>query len=146
MRRPETTHRLRRNLGGLLTIIMLFSGWWGCAGRTPAVDNDSPDWINSVLTAEERVEITPAMSVADRLAELRRAKEAAYHQLITSVLSLRVGEQETIATLVSKRPQLRQQIESYVYRVAVVDTDQRSGPVAIRTRVEVGADLVELLH
>jgi len=141
--RPIGSHRWRS--GGLLTIILLLFGW-GCAGQTPAVGSDSLDWMNSVLTAEEPARITPSMSVTDRLAELRRAKESAYRQLITEVLALRVRDQETVSTLVTKRPQLHQQIESYVYRVAVVDTDQNAGVIRIRTRVEVGAELADLLH
>ncbi len=86
------------------------------------------------------------MSVADRLAELRRAKETAYRQLMTEILALRVSDQETIGALVAKRPQLQQQIESYVHRVAVIDMDQQSGPVEVRTRVEIGVEFLDLLH
>jgi hypothetical protein len=126
-------------------IVMLLVGW-GCAGKSLTDQHDSPDWINSVLTAQERVEITPAMSVADRLAALRRAKEAAYRQLMATILTLRVGEHETIGTLVERRPQLQQDIESYVSRVAVVDTDQHSGAMEVRTHVEVGVELLNLLQ
>lgn len=130
----------------LVLMVVLLAIGWGCAGRNPAGGQDAPEWINSVLTARERVAITPSMSVADRLAELRRAKETAHQQLMTEILALRVSEQETIGTLVVKRPQLQQEIESYVHRVAVIDMDQQSGPVEVHARVEIGAEFLGLLH
>jgi (p)ppGpp synthase/HD superfamily hydrolase len=124
----------------------LFIIGWGCAANGQVAHTVPPDWLNSVLTAQARIEITPAMSVSDRLSELRRAKEAAYDQLKEEVLSLPISDQRTIGQLVNTQPQLRQQIESYIRRVAVVDMDQHVEPEQVRTRIEVGSELLNLLH
>jgi hypothetical protein len=141
----QHTRRLRCGLWGLATIGLL-GGGGGCAGHIPAAHPEPPEWLNSVLTTQARIEMTPAMSVADRLTELRKAKEAAYHQLIEEILSLRIVDLGTIGELAAKRPQLQQQIESYVHRAAVVDADQRGQPGELRAQVEAGSELLELLH
>ncbi|HUJ79045.1 MAG TPA: hypothetical protein VLY45_01875 [Nitrospiria bacterium] len=128
-----------------LSLVLLCVGW-GCAGPGLGEHADTPEWLNSVLTAQAPVTMTPTMSVADRLTELRRAKEAAHQQLMNEVLALRVKDQGTIAELSAAHPQLRKEIESYVDRVAVVDVDQSSGTAEVRARVELGADLLDLLH
>jgi len=138
-------HRLRKGLGGVTALGLLLIGW-SCAGHGLAAHTDPPDWLNSVLTVQTPIAMTPAMSVADRLTELRRAKEAAHHQLIDQVLSLRIQNHGTIGALVAERPQLRQQIEAYVSRVAVVEVDQRAESETVRARVEVGSELLDLLH
>ncbi|MBI3620595.1 MAG: hypothetical protein HY208_00200 [Nitrospirae bacterium] len=136
-----------RGRAALPALIVILAAGWGCAGTNTDVRKDSPDWLNSVVAVQEHVEITPSMSVADRLAELRRAKEAAFGQLMTMILALQVDDHETVGALVARQPQLRQQIESYVRRVAVVDTDLRStGPMEIHTRVEVGMEFFNLVH
>ena len=124
----------------------LFIIGWGCAGHSQVTQTESPDWLNSVLTAQTRIEMTPAMSVSDRLSELRRAKEAAYHQLMEEVLTLRISDQRTIGQVVNTQPLLRQQIESYIHRVAVIDMDQSVDPGEVRTRIEVSSELLDLLH
>lgn len=139
------THRNERCLKRLMVAGLFIIGW-GCAGTSQVAHTEPPDWLNSVLTAQTRIEMTPAMSVSDRLSELRRAKEAAYHQLMEEVMSLRINDQRTIGQLVETQPQLRQQIEAYIRRVAVIDTDQHVEPGEVRTRVEVGSDLLNLLH
>jgi hypothetical protein len=137
--------RLGYGLWGLATIGFL-GGALGCAGHLPAAHTEPPEWLNSVLTTQARIEMAPAMSVADRLTEFRKAKEAAYHQLIVKVLSLRIDDRGTIGELAVKRPQLQQQIESYVHRAAVIDADQRGQPGELRARVEAGSELLEMLH
>jgi len=145
-RPPHSTFQWRRRPGRLVAIVVLVAGW-GCAGPSTESQKDSPDWLNSVVTAQERVEITPSMSVADRLDELRRAKEAAYEQLMTMILALQVDEHETVGEVITRHPQIRQQVEAYVRRVAVVDTDLRStGPMEIHTRVEVGREFFNLVR
>jgi flagellar basal body-associated protein FliL len=143
--RPRPSGRQSWRNQALPALVMLIAVW-GCAGTTSAVQGDSPDWLNTVVTAQERVAITPSMSVADRLTELRRAKEAAYDRMLTMVLALQTDDHETIEALVARQPRLRQQIESYVRRVAVVDTEQGSGPVEIHARVEVGLELYNLIR
>jgi len=145
MRPQWNAHQIEQRLERLMAVGLFIMGW-GCAGNSAAVHTESPEWLNSVLTAQTRIEMTPAMSVADRLTELRRAKEAAYHQLMDEVLALRISDQRTIGELVAKQPQLRQQIESYIHRVAVIDTDQHVEPGEVRTRVEVDSELLDLLH
>ncbi|HTP41509.1 MAG TPA: hypothetical protein VML36_03725 [Nitrospiria bacterium] len=150
-RRPDR-RQLRLGLRpGCVAFIMLIIGWgsiggWGCAGHGLATHTDPPDWLNSVLTAQAPIVMTPSMSVADRLTELRRAKEAARQQLVDQVLSLRIKELGTIAEMAAARPQLRQDIESYVTRVEVVDVDQRGATAEVRSRIELDADLLDLLH
>lgn len=139
------THGIEQGLERLMAVGLLIIVW-GCAENSPVAHTDSPEWLNSVLTAQTRIEMTPAMSVGDRLTELRRAKEAAFHQLMEEVLSLRLYDEGTIGELVAKQPQLRQQIESYIHRVAVIDTDQHVETGEVRTRVEVGSELLDLLH
>jgi len=124
----------------------LFMIGCGCAGNSQVAHTEPPDWLNSVLTAQARIEITPAMSVSDRLSELRRAKDAAYDQLMEEILSLRISDQRTIGQLVKTQPQLRQQIESYIRRAAVIDMGQHVEPGEVRTRIEVGSELLDLLH
>jgi hypothetical protein len=139
------THRIEHCLKSLMATGLFLIGW-GCAGNSQVAHTEPPDWLNSVLTAQTRIEMTPAMSVSDRLSALRRAKEAAYYQLMEEVLSLRISDQRTIGQLVETQPHLRQQIESYIRRVAVIDTDQHVEPGEVRTRVEVGSELLDLLH
>jgi hypothetical protein len=139
------TRRMEQCLKRLMVAGLFIIGW-GCAGNSQVVHTDPPDWLNSVLTAQTRIEITPTMSVSDRLSELRRAKETAYDQLLEEVLSLRISDQTTVGQLVKTQPQLRQQIESYIRRVAVIDMDQHVEPVEVRTRIEVGSELLDLLH
>jgi hypothetical protein len=134
---------LRYGLWGLATISLLGGG---CAGHMPATHTDPPEWLNSVLTTQTRIEMTPSMSVADRLTELRKAKKEAFHQLIEEILSLRIVNRGTIGELAATRPQLQQQIESYVLRATVVDADQRGQPGELRAQVEAGSELLELLH
>jgi hypothetical protein len=145
MRPQWNAHRCDRGLERLMVVGLCLIGW-GCAENSPVAHTESPEWLNSVLTAQARIEMTPAMSVADRLTALRRAKEAAFHQLEEEVMSLPVYDRGTIGGLASKQPQLRQQIESYIHRVAVIDTDQLVEPAEVRTRVEVGSELLNLLH
>lgn len=136
----------RRFLCGLWALSMIGVLGGGCAGHLSAAHTKPPEWLNSVLTTQARIEMTPAMSMSDRLTELRKAREAVYHQLIGQILSLRIVDRGTIGELAAKRPELEQQIVSYVHRAAVVDADQPGQPGELRARVEAGSELLDLLH
>ncbi len=125
-----------------LAVMLLF----GACSRGRINLSTPPDWVNSAITARERVNVTPAMSMAERLAELRRAKEAAYQQLVAAVYALPLTPEQTIEASVTKRPDLQPQVESYVRRAAVLESIWQQQQMEIRATVEVGAELLELLQ
>jgi hypothetical protein len=136
---------------GYVTLVLLMIGWgatggWGCAWQGLASHTDPPGWLHSVLTAQAPIAMTPSMSVADRLTELRRAKEAARQQLVDQVFALRIKDVGTIAEMATTHPQLRQEIESFVTRVEVVDVNQYGGAAEVHARIELDSDLLDLLH
>jgi hypothetical protein len=105
-----------------------------------------PSWMNSVVTAHEQVNVAPAMTVAQRWDELRRAKEAAYRQLVEAVCALPLSADHTILASLEARPELRPQVESYIRRAAVIESQWQPPRIEIRATVEVGAELLELLE
>jgi len=129
-------------MGGLAAAMVLLAGG-GCTGHQQQA---SPVWINTIVAANEPVRITPAMSVADRLVELRRAKDETYRQLTETILALQVDPQATVKSLVAERPQLQQEIDAYIHRVAVVDVNQGPGLMEVRAHVEVGTEFLSLLR
>ncbi|MEW6324061.1 MAG: hypothetical protein AB1515_01595 [Nitrospirota bacterium] len=147
-------HRRRRNVrppqravlvrASALCVGMAAASVFGCAGDRIAI-KEAPGWANSAITARERVAVMPAMSMAERLAELRRAKEAAYQQLIEAVYALPLTETRTVDAVVASRPHLRPQVDAYVRRSAVLESRWQEQQMEVQATVEVGAELLSLL-
>jgi hypothetical protein len=142
--------RVRRRVAraasaGWIAVLILVLAAGACTrGRVSLTT--PPTWMNSVVTAHEQVNVTPAMTVAQRLDELRRAKEAAYRQLIREVYALPLSADHTIEASLALRPNLRPAVESYVRRTAVVEPHWQAPKIEVQATVEVGAELLELLE